>query len=1010
MSDRALFELKAMLGAAAADAALWRDIRRFEAAALPAINAAWNLAELDYREMWTVIHPGDEAGRALYRQRCDEVRRAIRASLGDEIMSRCAAAFLLHPQLWQPAYGRERVYPHGYQASVQAQVLRELAADHLRQKPPHDWVARVSQRLMTLCTAMDTGGPPDLGDCVGFLLAEGESAAALLDALTAGDWEAAWRHTIVLAGTMPPIDSHLPDDLPRPILDRWFDIGMAERLHILWQECGAQRIIALLWRLYHQGRLDPPAFRRLLETLPNSLSLVNNTLMRHANGSQLEQPLVVLAGSVDWSILLCDESSADRRELAGRDDEPDAFMAELQRLVDAVLWEMLCDFRPEAWPGLGQIRYLSGGRYLLRLAEEVDQRGLAQLAGRWHASAYLTALLAQLLSVLQRRDDDDSARLVSLLRQLSATTLLAILPHARPYEVEICAALGWEGSAELVALLHGWQTEDLTYSANPAAGVVRREDALRIVAPMEEAHVRMLLDAFADQLVSAVALVRATLGWNRKELRRMLGRRSQLAARALPLLPLEQPDELLQRYLMLTKYEREAGSSRAGRKAYERAAAQAGLTNLALHAGYADATRLEWAMEDQLGTQVTTFGRQWEIEGYRLTLSLRAGRPAIDIRNSKRALKRMPAVVTRDYAYREVRAALDQAQDQERRYRQTFLDAMRRGQPLNSDELALLRRNPLAAGLLERLVLMDEAGACGLFCADDGALVGCRGERVRISGAVTVVHPYTLMQMGLLADWQAEIVRQQLVQPFRQIFRELYLVTPAELEAGYESGRLAGRRLKNQQALAVLANLGWLIDDYSTVYKPFYDLGYAAHFETGGYGYGDDSATSGSLSFWPLEQRYRPGTDERRIPLASVPPLVFTEVLRDLDMVTVIAHESEERGTSREVIQQRADLLRATTVALGLAQVRVEEPLVHVRGSLMSYRIHLATGAIYMESGRYLCIVPSPRARKAVYLPFEEGGEPIVSEIVSKVIMLANDAQIGDSTILTQIAPMRQAA
>jgi hypothetical protein len=357
-----------------------------------------------------------------------------------------------------------------------------------------------------------------------------------------------------------------------------------------------------------------------------------------------------------------------------------------------------------------------------------------------------------------------------------------------------------------------------------------------------------------------------------------------------------------------------------------------------------------------------------------------------------------------------VRAALEQAQDQERRYRQTFLDAMRSAQALTGDELALLRRNPLAAGLLERLILIDEAGACGLFCADDGSLVGCRDERVRITGAVTVAHPYTLLQLGLLADWQAEIVRRQIVQPFRQVFREIYLVTPAELDASYASGRLAGRQLKNQQALAVIANLGWLFDGYGTVFKPFYQLGYAAHFETGGYGYGDESATTGSLAFWPLEQHNQVRGVERRIRLEDVPPLVFSEVLRDLDLVTVIAHASEENGTSKEVIKQRADLLRATVAGLGLTQVRVEEPLAYVRGSLTSYRIHLATGAIYMESGQYLCIVPSPRERKAIYLPFEEGGEPLVSEIISKVILLANDIQIGDMTILAQITPLRQAA
>src|SRR4029079_16433330 len=130
----------------------------------------------------------------------------------------------------------------------------------------------------------------------------------------------------------------------------------------------------------------------------------------------------------------------------------------------------------------------------------------------------------------------------------------------------------------------------------------------------------------------------------------------------------------------------------------------------------------------------------------------------------------------------------------------------------------------------------------------------------------------------------------------------------------------------------------------------------------------------------------------------------------DLDLVTVIAHQSDELGTSNEVLQRRGDLVRATAAALGLADVRVEEPMVFGRGARAGYRIHLATAAIYLESGQYLCIVPSPKERKATYLPFEDGGEPISSEIVSKVLLLAHDTQITDATILAQIRPLKIAA
>jgi len=998
MDDRslALHQLQALLGADINDDALWRDIRRFEMAALPVINTVWGLADLNYQDMWSIQHAHNEAARTLRQQRLAEALCALEATPADDTLERCAAAFLLHPQLWQPFYSHESTNQHNYRASVQARLLPELAAVYIGRHTPTDWSARIGHRILMLCAAARLVGTPNLADCVGYLLAHNEPASApLLDALTAGAWEAAWRSAATLAELEPPPDTSTQQGTP-PILDHWSQLAMADRLRTLWQESGAQHAIALLWRLYRLERLDAAAFRRLLEVLPSSLRIVNNMLMAHAQGTHHAPGATAGDGPTG-------QPAANQGHRG--------FIAELQRLADIVLWEMLCDFRPEAWPALSQIRFLSGGRYLLRLAEEAEHHRIVRFSGRAYANERLDALLMHLLGVLHRRADDDSAQLVALLRQLSSATLLAILPHVRPYENDICEAIGWDGSAQLVALLHRLQNDNPARSTNPNSGVVQREEILLVVAPMEESHVQTLLDAFADQQLAAVTLARAALGWNRKELRRLFGRRNQLAARALPLLPMEQPGELLHRYLLLTKYQRETGGSRAGRKAYEHAAAQAGLSNLALHAGYADATRLEWAMEDQIGAQVTTLGQQWQIEDYTLTLVLRAGRPVLDVRNSKRTLKRTPALVTREYAYREVRAALEQAEAQQKRYRQAFLDTMRRGQPLSSDELALLSRNPLAAELLERLVLVDEAGACGLFRSDDGSLEGCYGERVRISGAVSIAHSYTLMQMGLLADWQAELVRRQIVQPFRQVFRELYTITPAELQDGYASGRLAGRRLKSRQALAVLANLGWQISAYGTVHKPFYDLGYAAHFETGDYGYDEDAAgTSGALTFWPLDQRSRADAGERRIRLADVPPLIFSEVLRDLDMVTVIAHESEERGTSREVLQQRGDLVRATTAALGLTQVQVEEPLVYVRGALTNYRIHLATGAIYLESGQYLCIVPSVKERKAIYLPFEEGGEPLISEIISKILLLSPDTQINDATILAQITPQRQLA
>lgn len=955
-------ELQALLGTAATDDSFWHDLRRFEQTALPIIDLLWSLDTTEVANPWQILHPSDDVGVERNRQRTETAVTQLFDELGANT-SRCAAAFYLGPQLWQPAYGGLRhMYNYSHRGSILSQLLGRVAAACLKRAAPPDWPQRLGRWMRTLCLASGVEHAPDLAACVSYLLAHDVGVVAeLLDALSVGEWDGVWRALAMLAGETERTD-------------------VPERLSELWHASGARVVVPLLARLHGRGLLDATAFRAALSSVPSGLATINRVLYEYG------------------------EDHDDRL--------PDDVRAVLRGLLDAVLWELLCDLRPETWPTLAQLGTISGGRALLRITEEIARRDLATVHVQHYQIKQLAGLLGRLLSVLQRREDDDHDALVALLRELPPAALLAALPHTLAYTQELCAALGWPNAEAFVSLLRRIEQGQPNHSTDPTAGVVSRREVLALTAAIDKTHVESLLHAFASTCGASVLLVRAVLGVNRTEVRRFFGRRGQLAARAIGLLPLEKPDEVLHRYLALRRYEREANSSAAGRKTFERAAAQAGLANLAENAGYADVTRLEWAMEDQLGAEAVAIGQEWSIEGYTLRLALHDGNPALQVRSPKRLLKRTPTAVRRDYVYREVRVALEGAQDQQRRYRQALLQAMRSGQALSRDELILLRRNPVAVALLERLILIDAAGAVGMFRAEDMSLEGVHGERVLIGASVTVAHALTLADLGLLADWQAAVVAAQVVQPFKQVFREIYRVTPAELQATYSSARLAGRRMKGRQATAVLANLGWSLDGYGGVRKPFYDLGFAAEFEAGsGYVYGeeDDGTTTGALAFWPLV--YTSTRGEARIPLATIPTLVFSEVLRDLDITTAIAHQSEEHGTSHEVLRGRSELVQAIVQALGMAErVSVELPHVFVHGTRASYRIHLATGAIYLENGQYLCIVPSKEKGSALYVPYAEGGEPLASEIVSKVLQLANDATITDPTILAQIPVLRQAA
>jgi len=152
-------------------------------------------------------------------------------------------------------------------------------------------------------------------------------------------------------------------------------------------------------------------------------------------------------------------------------------------------------------------------------------------------------------------------------------------------------------------------------------------------------------------------------------------------------------------------------------------------------------------------------------------------------------------------------------------------------------------------------------------------------------------------------------------------------------------------------------------------------------------------------------------------PLADVPPLVFSEAMRDVDLfvgVTSIAADPDwrEGGPERAYWERtafgeldataatRRDALERLLPRLKIADRRtLDGRFLVVRGDRGAYKIHLLSANTLMEpDDAHLCIVPAP-ARGERYLPFEDDR---LSLILSKAFLPAADADITDESILTR--------
>jgi hypothetical protein len=163
------------------------------------------------------------------------------------------------------------------------------------------------------------------------------------------------------------------------------------------------------------------------------------------------------------------------------------------------------------------------------------------------------------------------------------------------------------------------------------------------------------------------------------------------------------------------------------------------------------------------------------------------------------------------------------------------------------------------------------------------------------------------------------------------------------------------------------------------------------------------------------------------VSLADVPPLVFSEVMRDVDLFVGVSSvgadptwrdRAPERyagywqdfsfGELSPMAETRHGVLEGLLPRLPIAaRCTLDARFLVVQGDLRTYRIHLGSGNVLMEpNSQYLCIVPArgasgPGDPGHLYLPFAE--DQGLAVILSKAMLLANDRTIKDPSILRQI-------
>jgi hypothetical protein len=336
--------------------------------------------------------------------------------------------------------------------------------------------------------------------------------------------------------------------------------------------------------------------------------------------------------------------------------------------------------------------------------------------------------------------------------------------------------------------------------------------------------------------------------------------------------------------------------------------------------------------------------------------------------------------------------------------------------------------HPVTGTLGRRLIwqVTDAGGSRAVLPALDGS-------DVPDEAVVSLWHPCE-QPADEVRRWRDRLLEEELLQPFKQAYREVYLLTPAEEQTGTYSNRFAAHVVRAQQVNALARGRRWDMNTMGTwdggyegtarcsfpgadLTAAFYLYLVDDQFDRRGLA---DLATSDQVRFLPGDARQATAA----VALDQVPRRVLSEAFRDVDLFVSVASVTADPtwvdrgddpfyahfvddafGALGPTAEARREVLERLLPRLKVAdRCALDDRYLVVRGDRHTYRIHLGSANVRIEdTDRYLCIVAA-RDRKlpgTLFLPFDD--DPTLSLVLSKAFLLADDTSITDPTILAQL-------
>ena len=458
---------------------------------------------------------------------------------------------------------------------------------------------------------------------------------------------------------------------------------------------------------------------------------------------------------------------------------------------------------------------------------------------------------------------------------------------------------------------------------------------------------------------------------------------------ALGLVPINKKkveEDLVSRYNLLQTFLKESKQFGQQRQESEKNAVEIGLDNLSRNAGYEDSIRFSWAMEAK-ATQQIMEKSTLVLDDTQLQLVVDdEGKADIIVTKGDKTLKSIPDKYKKN---KEVEALKDNKTYLTKQYSRTRLSleqAMLSQTLFTAAELGKILEHPVVKAMLSKLVLFNpETQASGFW--QDGKLLSAEGTLtpLKVTDKLLIAHPSHLFYAVQWDLYQKYLFDKEIKQPFKQVFRELYVPTKDELETSNHSERYQGHQVQPQKTVALLRGRGWTVNYEEGLQKVYHKEGFRATIYAAADWYTPSDVEAPTIEyvvFYNLK-------DGKEVPMKEINPVIFSEVMRDVDLVVSVAHVGGvDPEASHSTMQMRGALARESARLFKLQNVEVKERYILVKTEHGDYSLHLGSGMISKSGLQINVVAVQSQHRGRVFLPFVDD-DPKTAEIISKMKLLS---------------------